>query len=107
MPGDGTRAIRASPFPASVNVAHHKDAIKRNSQNIRRRARNRHYRTRMRNQIKTVRQHVAEGNVAEAQEGLRAAVAIIQRVASKGIIHRNAAARKVQRLNAAVRSIAK
>jgi small subunit ribosomal protein S20 len=87
-------------------VAHHKDAIKRMKQNERLRARNRHYRSRMRNQVKRVRDAVASGDTAAAAEQLRAAVSVIHRVAGKGIIHRNQAARRIQRLNKAVKAIA-
>lgn len=87
-------------------MAHHKDAIKRIKQNEKRRAKNRHYRSRMRNQIKQVRQAVEAGDVETAQTSLRGAVSIIHRVASKGIIHRNQAARRISRLNRAVKAIA-
>ena len=87
-------------------MAHHKDAIKRIKQNAKRRARNRHYRSRMRNQIKTLNETIEAGDHAAAQAELVKAVSIIQRVAGKGIIHRNQAARRVSRLNAAVKALA-
>jgi small subunit ribosomal protein S20 len=87
-------------------VATHQDAIKRMKQNEVRRARNRHYRSRMRNEIKNVREAVAAGDVATAQAHLKAAVSIIHRVYSKGVIHRNQAARRISRLNKAVKAIA-
>jgi len=86
-------------------VAHHKDAIKRNKQNIQRRARNRHLRSQMRNQIKFVRDAVEDNDLPDAQKELRAAVSIIQSVASKGVIHRNQAARRISRLNAVVKAL--
>ena len=87
-------------------MAHHKDAIKRIKQNERRRAHNRHYRSRMRNQIRRVRVAIDAGKVDEAQEQLRLAVSVIHRNASKGVIHRNQAARSISRLNKAVKAIA-
>ena len=87
-------------------MAHHKDAIKRIKQNEHRRARNRHYRSRMRNRIKALREAVASGDTATAQTELRAAISIIHRVASKGVIHRNQAARRISRLNKAVKGLA-
>jgi len=87
-------------------MAHHKDAIKRIKQNERRRARNRHYRSTMRNQVKRVRDAVASGDVDNAQAQLRRAVAVIHRVAGKGVIHRNTAARSIMRLNKAVKALA-
>lgn len=86
-------------------MAHHKDAIKRIKQNAKRNARNRHYRTRMRNQIKAVRAAVDNGDKDAAQAEFRKAVSIIQRVASKGVIHRNQAARRISRLSAAVKAV--
>jgi len=87
-------------------VPHHKDAIKRLKQNEKRRARNRHFRSRMRNQIKVVRSAIDEGNVDLAQAELKTAMSIIHRTASKGIIHRNQAARRISRLNKAVKKLA-
>lgn len=87
-------------------MPHHKDAIKRLKQNEKRRAHNRHYRSRMRNQIKRVRAAVDEGNVELAQAELKTAMSIIHRNASKGIIHRNQAGRRISRLNKAVKNLA-
>ncbi len=86
-------------------MANHKDAIKRNKQNEKRRMRNRHYRSVMRNQIKRVRAAIESGDKAKANEELRKAVSVIQRVAAKRVIHKNQAARRCSRLNAAVRAM--
>lgn len=88
-------------------MANHKDAVKRMKQNEARRARNRAYRSRMRNQIKRVREAVAAGDVNSAQEQLKQAVSVIHRVVQKGVIHRNQAARRISRLNKAVKGIAR
>ena len=87
-------------------MAHHKDAIKRMRQNEKRRTKNRAYRSRMRNQIKAVRAAVESGDASTAQTELRSATSIIHRLAGKGIIHRNQAARRISRLNKAVKKIA-
>ena len=87
-------------------MANHQDAIKRNKQNIKRRAANRHYRSVMRNQIKRVREAVTAGDKKVANDELQKAVSIIQRVAAKRVIHKNQAARRCSRLNAAVRAMA-
>ncbi len=86
-------------------MAHHKDAIKRMKQNAKQRLRNRHYRTRMRNQIRRVRDAVEAGNNEEATTQLREAISVIHHVVTKGVIHRNQAARKISRLNKAVQSL--
>ena len=87
-------------------MPNHKDASKRLKQNDLRRARNKHFRTKMRNQIKQLRQLIDDGNVEEAQAGLKSTVSVIQRVAQKGVIHRNQAARRIARLNKAVKNLA-
>lgn len=83
-------------------MANHKDALKRNRQNIKRRMRNRHYRTMMRNRIKKLRALIEAGDKAAAEAALSETVSIIQRVAQKGIIHKRQAARRVSRLSHAV-----
>jgi len=89
----------------SVTVANHKDAIKRNKQNEKRRMRNRHYRTIMRNQVKLLDAAIEAGDVAAAEAQLNKTVSIIQRVNQKGIIHRRQAARRVSRLYKAVNKL--
>jgi small subunit ribosomal protein S20 len=60
----------------------------------------------MRNQIAKVRTAVEAGKSDDANAELRNAVSVIHHVVSKGIIHRNQAARKISRLNKAVKAIA-
>ena len=86
-------------------MANHQDALKRMRQNKKRRLHNRHYRSTMRTQIKKVRAAVAAGDAQSAQSELNSAVSIIQRLASKRIIHRRNAARRVSRLYKAVNGI--
>ena len=86
-------------------MAHHKDAIKRMKQNQKRRAKNRHYRSTMRSQIKKVRAAVEANDAATASAELNKAVSIIQRLASKKIIHKRNADRRVARLYAAVNKL--
>ena len=87
-------------------MAHHKDAIKRIKQNEKRRVRNRHYRSRMRNQIKSLREAIAAGDHGAAMEMLRKTQSVIARNVSKGVIHKNQAARRISRLNKAVKALA-
>ena len=77
-------------------------AIKRNRQNTKRRAHNRHFRSSMRTEIKKLRSAIESGDGEAAKVQLSTTVAIIQRVAQKGIIHRKNAARRVSRLSKAV-----
>lgn len=86
-------------------MANHADALKRMRQNTKRRMRNRHYRATMRTQIKKVRVAVENGELETASSELNGAVSIIQRLATKGVIHRRNAARRVSRLYKAVNNL--
>jgi small subunit ribosomal protein S20 len=78
-------------------VANVASAEKRNRQRIKRRARNQFHLTTMRTYVKRVRVAIEakDGKVAEL---LKAAVAVIDKAASKGVIDKKAAARKISRL---------
>jgi small subunit ribosomal protein S20 len=80
-----------------------KSAEKRARQSVRRRDRNRRDRTRLRTAIKKVRQ-------AQTPDAGRAAFqsveSLLDRYASKGVIHKNTAARTKARLSAHVASLA-
>ena len=67
----------------------HKSAAKRVRQNAKRRASNRNHRSRMRTLIKKLRQTEDKD---QAQALLKDAKAYLDRLASKGIIHKNKAA---------------
>jgi small subunit ribosomal protein S20 len=79
-------------------VASHKSAVKAYGQSLARRDRNRQNRTRLRNALKTARETVAEGDAADAAGTLPGTASLVDKMASKGIIHRNAAARYKSRL---------
>ncbi len=83
-------------------MANHKSAEKRNRQRSKRRARNVHRLSTMRTYIKRVRKALAAGEVDAARDALPMALSAIGKAASKGVIHRNAAARYTARLSAAV-----
>jgi small subunit ribosomal protein S20 len=84
-------------------MANHKDAVKRAAQSERLRVRNRAFRTHMRNQLKKLRAVIHGTEKGDAQAEFREAVSVIQKLAAKGVIHRNQAARRVARLAAAIR----
>lgn len=84
-----------------------KSALKRARQNERRRLRNRHYRTMVKNAIKEVRLAVESRNLELARDLLPKAVSIINRAVSKGILHWRTASRKVSRLSRLVSSLQK
>ncbi len=67
---------------------------------------NKRNRTRLRSQIKKLRAFIAKGAAEEARQALPATVAIIDKSVTKGIIHKNAAARLKSRLTKQVNSLA-
>jgi len=87
-------------------LATHRSAIKRNRQNTKRRLINQVRNTRVKTLTKEVLAAVGSGNEEEAREALGRAIPVIQRAASRGTIHRNAAFRKVSRLSKRVNSMA-
>jgi small subunit ribosomal protein S20 len=74
---------------------------------VRRAAINRSRRSRMRSSVRKVEEAIASGNAQAAATALHEAEPVIVRAAQRGIIHKNAAARKVSRLNHSVRALAK
>lgn len=85
-------------------MANHKSALKRIRQNAVRNARNIHFKSFMRSRIRKVRDAVAADQSANVGELLRKAISAIDHVASKGVIHRNTASRRVGRLSKLVSS---
>ncbi len=83
-------------------MANHKSALKRHRQSLLARARNRAVKTRVRNVIKTVRAALAGGDTAAAETALLSATKVLDKAASKKIIHWKTAARNISRLSAAV-----
>ncbi|MCA9138507.1 MAG: 30S ribosomal protein S20 [Planctomycetales bacterium] len=81
-------------------------AKKRLRQNDKRRLQNRTLRSRMRTQLRRVREAVAAGDGEKAQAELRVASKRLDQAASKNLIHKNAAARSKSRLNKLVKSVA-
>lgn len=79
-------------------MANIKSAIKRNRQNEKRRVQNRIYRGSTRSLIKEARAAIAGGNKEAAAAEVAAAIRKLDLVATKGIIHKNNAARRKSRL---------
>ena len=86
-------------------MANHKSALKRARQNDVRRIRNKGYKTTVKKAVKAVRTEVAENSPQKARENLVKAVSVIQKSASKGIIHKNQAARRISRLTRQVNQL--
>lgn len=87
-------------------MANHKSALKRNRQNKIRQDRNTHIRSTMRTLVKQVRQAVAAGDKEAATAALAKAVPYIDKAATKGVIHKATASRKISRLAKLANSVA-
>ncbi len=87
-------------------MASHKSAEKRARQTERRSAANTARRSRVRGSIKKVEEAIKGGDKTAAAEALRAAQPEIQRGATKRIVTKNAASRRVSRLAARIKAMA-
>ena len=87
-------------------MANHKSAEKRARQTERRTGVNAARRSRVRTSIKKVEEAIEAGNKKAAIDALKAAQPDIQRGAAARVIAKNAAARRVSRLNARIKAMA-
>jgi len=87
-------------------VANSPQARKRARQAEKRRAHNASLRSLVRSVIKKVNAAISDGDATAARAAYDNAVPIIDRMADKGIIHKNKAARHKSRLNAQVKALA-
>jgi len=79
-------------------VAHSLSAKKRNRQNVKRRALNRARRSSLKTRIRRCREASTGTDVDAAERLFRDACKALDREADRGLIHRNAAARRKSRL---------
>lgn len=87
-------------------MANHKSALKRHKQSLKRAARNRAVRTRIKNVIKDVRVALQQQDKEQAAAALMQATVVLDKAASKGVVHWKMAARKISRLTKAVNQVA-
>ncbi len=78
-------------------MANTRSAVKRNRQAQKRRTRNVQVRTGLKSVMKKAREALAKGE-AGAKDAVQAALRTLDKAASKGIIHKNAASRRISRL---------
>jgi small subunit ribosomal protein S20 len=83
-------------------MANIKSAQKRISTIERRNAENRFVKATLSTKVKKLRKMIEEGNIVEAEKFSKEVYAYIDSACSKGVIHKNAASRKVGRLAAAL-----
>ena len=86
-------------------MANIKSTRKRAHQAIGLRAKNMSLRTSARSAIKDVKKAIAAGDKKAAAAALARSQAVIDRVAAKGVLHRNAAARQKSRLAHAIKAM--
>ena len=77
-----------------------KSALKANRQNVKRREQNRQMRSKLRTALKGIRASLDAEDVDGAKAALSRTVSIVDKMATKGIIHRNTAGRYKSRLSA-------
>ena len=88
-------------------MANTRSAEKRNRQAQKRRTRNVHVRTGVKGTVKRVREALEKGDAAAAKTALAAAERSLGKASSKGVLHKNAASRRISRLARAVAKAAK
>ena len=79
-------------------MANIKSQIKRNRQNLKRRAHNRVYRGSARTYVKKARLAIDSGDVDAARAATLQAVSALDKAAEKGVLHKNNASRRKGRL---------
>ncbi len=87
-------------------MANHKSALKRHRQSLDANARNRAMKTRIRNVVKAVREAVEQKDPVLAQQALKSATRVLDKAASKKIVHWRNASRRIARLSQAVNGLA-
>jgi small subunit ribosomal protein S20 len=83
-------------------MANHFSALKRARQTERRTARNRVNTSRLRTQLRDLRESIEKGDKAAAQQVYRQTVSALDKAIQKGTLHENTASRYKSRLNARV-----
>ena len=86
-------------------MANTKQAAKRAKQSLKHRGANVSLRTELRTAIKKVTKALEAGDAKTADAALRAETSTLDRIAGKGIIHKNKAARHKSRLAAKVKAL--
>ncbi len=86
-------------------MATHKSAEKRMRQNEERRKRNVSIRTHVKTRIKAVLKAFEEKDLEKSSEALVKAKSVIAKASSKGILHKNNAARKISRLTRKINAL--
>jgi small subunit ribosomal protein S20 len=87
-------------------MANIKSAMKRIRQSEKRRLRNAAVRSTVRTAVKGARTAIEGGQANQAREALRRTIQLLDKAVTKGVIHKNAAARKKSRLTRQLNALA-
>jgi small subunit ribosomal protein S20 len=87
-------------------MANIKAAIKRNRQNEKRRVRNAAVRSTVRTSVKSARAAIEGGQADQARATLLNTIQTLDKAVTKGVIHKNTAARKKSRLTRQLNALA-
>ena len=79
-------------------MASHESALKAHRQNVKRRDHNRQLRTRLRGALRDIRAAIDTDDPAGVKDALRSTISLVDKMAGKGLIHRNTAGRYKSRL---------
>lgn len=86
-------------------MANHKSALKRHRQSLKRNARNKAAKTRIKNAVKAVRLALSEKDASKAATALATASSVLDKAAGKKVIHWKKAGRTIARLQAAINKV--
>lgn len=86
-------------------MATHKSAVKRMRQSERRRMRNASIKSSVKTRIKKVLESVDAKDLEKSKEELYRTAKAVNKAASKGVLHKNNAARKISRLTKKVNAL--
>ena len=74
-------------------MASHESAVKAHRQSLVKREANRNYRSRLRGALRSIRTAIDSGDPAKVKDALRNTISLVDKLAGKEVIHRNATAR--------------
>ena len=86
-------------------MAQHKSSLKRIRRNLRNAHVNRARTSRVRSSLRSIEAAITEGDADAARAALKAAQPEIMRGVSRGVLHRNTAARRLSRLSARIKGM--
>jgi small subunit ribosomal protein S20 len=86
-------------------MANHFSALKRARQTVKRTVRNRANTSRLRGTLRDLREGLAKGDKAPAEEIFRQTVSSLDKAVQKGVLHKNTASRYKSRLSARLKAV--